>query len=410
MCSELPCPPTQVITYAVDLNAGLTQVLADNVNTYLYGNSRIAEYAGTTPSYFLGDALGSVRQLSNASKNVTLAKNYEPYGEVLSSVGGGASMYGYTGEQTDNTGLVFLRARYFAPTQGRFIQRDTWAGDYNRPQTLNGWAYTEGNPINYTDPTGFSITWLNPSVGIRPGGLYGKGELLAPITLKCRLSCMTSHNPPLWSFPIFDPTLGGNDVYFSVPNNDAGKRGGFSSSLVVPDYMEYSVFEFYDKYGNGCTNRLEIPIPTSFDWISINSVTAHSTAFGTRSALDYFAQGMAVTGQGISPAGASYLSNPRSYRSLDVIANQRGATGFDIPRTYDEGTHATMANYLEVTQWIYAAQKAQYEDSYRDILIVVQENIRVPGAFRVIVNTVTNSGYRYYLTMNLSGRLIEIPE
>ncbi len=29
-----------------------------------------------------------------------------------------------------------------------------WQGDYTRPQSLDGWAYVEGNPINYTDPSG----------------------------------------------------------------------------------------------------------------------------------------------------------------------------------------------------------------------------------------------------------------
>ena len=133
-------------------------MLADGANTYLYGNSRLAQYTSATPNYFLGDALGSVRQMTTLTGSVALAKSYEPYGKVLSTMGSGASMYGYTGEQTDNTGLVFLRARYFAPTQGRFIQHDAWPGDYNRPQTLNGWNYTEGNPINYTDPTGYYST------------------------------------------------------------------------------------------------------------------------------------------------------------------------------------------------------------------------------------------------------------
>jgi hypothetical protein len=54
-------------TCALNLNAGLTQVLADGTNTYLYGNGRIAPYTGTTPAYFVGDGLGSVRQLANAS-------------------------------------------------------------------------------------------------------------------------------------------------------------------------------------------------------------------------------------------------------------------------------------------------------------------------------------------------------
>jgi len=58
--------------YTLDLNAGLTQVLADGAYTYLYGNGRIMQQGVTSTDYFLGDALGSVRQLENASGAVTL--------------------------------------------------------------------------------------------------------------------------------------------------------------------------------------------------------------------------------------------------------------------------------------------------------------------------------------------------
>lgn len=33
----------------------------------------------------------------------------------------------------------------------------TWAGDYNRPLSLNRWNYVEGNPVNFTDPSGQCI-------------------------------------------------------------------------------------------------------------------------------------------------------------------------------------------------------------------------------------------------------------
>ncbi len=69
--------------YTLDMAGGLTQVLADVTHTYLYGNGRIAQYAGTTPEYYLGDALGSVRQMVDASGNVVIAKEYDPYGEVM---------------------------------------------------------------------------------------------------------------------------------------------------------------------------------------------------------------------------------------------------------------------------------------------------------------------------------------
>ena len=50
-------------TYTLDLAAGLTQVLADETSTYLYGAGRIAQEGPAGREYFLGDALGSVRQL-----------------------------------------------------------------------------------------------------------------------------------------------------------------------------------------------------------------------------------------------------------------------------------------------------------------------------------------------------------
>jgi len=144
----------QTTTYTLDLNAGLTQVLADGSNTYLYGAGRIGQVNNTT-EYFLGDALGSVRQLTNTTGDVTLAKSYQPYGETLSSVGSGSSPFAYTGEQVDVNGLVYLRARYYASDTGRFLTKDSWMGDYNRPLSLNRWMYVEGNPVNYTDPSGY---------------------------------------------------------------------------------------------------------------------------------------------------------------------------------------------------------------------------------------------------------------
>ena len=138
----------------LDLAGGLTEVLSDGQHTYLYGNGRISQYTGTTPEYFLGEALGSVRQLEDAGRSVTLAKGYQPYGEVMDSAGSAATAYGFTGEWTDSSELVYLRARYYDPGTGRFMTKDTWGGDKNRPLSLNDWIYVEDNPIIRIDPSG----------------------------------------------------------------------------------------------------------------------------------------------------------------------------------------------------------------------------------------------------------------
>jgi hypothetical protein len=57
--------------YTLDLNTGLTQALSDGTNTYIYGLGRIAQ-VNTTTEYFLGDALGSVCQLTDPSSDITL--------------------------------------------------------------------------------------------------------------------------------------------------------------------------------------------------------------------------------------------------------------------------------------------------------------------------------------------------
>jgi len=139
--------------YVLD-TAGLSQVLTDGTATYLYGSERIAQYGVNSTDYFLGDALGNVRQLYGSS--VTLSRSYEPFGVVYESQGSGATSYGFTGEWTDASGLVNLRARYYAPGSGRFMTADVWMGNYSRPLSLNRWSYVENNPIQFIDPMGYS--------------------------------------------------------------------------------------------------------------------------------------------------------------------------------------------------------------------------------------------------------------
>ncbi len=159
-----------VTTYTLDLNAGLVQVLAQQdvsgTTTYLYGVSRIGEQQPGGWAYHLSDALGSVRQLTDGSAQVTLARGYMPYGEELWSLGTGTSAYGYTGEDWNTTTqMVFLRARYMQPGLGAFLSHDPWSGDDLRPGSMNGWNYVEGKPVNHTDPSGAFICTPDP-IGI----------------------------------------------------------------------------------------------------------------------------------------------------------------------------------------------------------------------------------------------------
>jgi RHS repeat-associated protein len=149
----------ETTTYTLDLASLLVQVLVahksagQRVSTYLYGVSRVGEEQPEGWLYHAND-YHSVRQLVDNAGNVKLAQGYQPYGQVLWREGTASSMFGFTGEQVDSTGLIYLRARMYAPLQGRFLTRDPWEGNDERPLTLGDYLYALANPINVLDPSG----------------------------------------------------------------------------------------------------------------------------------------------------------------------------------------------------------------------------------------------------------------
>jgi len=107
----------------------------------------------------LGDALGSVRQLADGNAAVTMASAYAPFGDVLSTSGDAETVFQYTGEQVDPTGLVYLRARSYAPSIGLFLENDHLPGHALNPASYHEHLYAYADPINLTDPSGFRPVW-----------------------------------------------------------------------------------------------------------------------------------------------------------------------------------------------------------------------------------------------------------
>ena len=72
--------------YTLDIVASLTQVLANGTDAYMYGVGRIGQ---DVPGwqYHLGDALASVRQLTDRLDMIGLAQAFEPFGALSSRAG-----------------------------------------------------------------------------------------------------------------------------------------------------------------------------------------------------------------------------------------------------------------------------------------------------------------------------------
>jgi RHS repeat-associated protein len=150
---------TQTTDYLLDLSGSLTQVLGETVQsgaqtTYLPGLDIVGQQTNGQWSYNAYDGLGSLRQVTDSAGTTQYAANYDPYGGLLESYGTPFSSFGFTGEQSDANGLLYLRARYYDPKLGGFLARDPVDGVMARSNSRNGYSYVEGNPVNFTDHSG----------------------------------------------------------------------------------------------------------------------------------------------------------------------------------------------------------------------------------------------------------------
>jgi RHS repeat-associated protein len=105
--------------------------------------------------YYLYNGHGDVTQIVDIAGNVVNSYEYDAWGNVTSQVEGINNSFKYAGEILDSeTGLYYLRARYYDAVSGRFLGEDSFEGKIANPLSLNGYTYCINNPILYTDPSG----------------------------------------------------------------------------------------------------------------------------------------------------------------------------------------------------------------------------------------------------------------
>jgi RHS repeat-associated protein len=145
-----------VSTFTWDLALRLPQVLGTSDSLHLYGYGRIGVRQNDAWHYPLPDALGSARQWTDGTGSLDYAAGYTPFGVPMWQQGSAPAPWGYTGEHWDaNVGLLYLRARWYDPTVGRFTQADRIVPNPLNSQAWNRYAYGLNNPLRYTDPSGY---------------------------------------------------------------------------------------------------------------------------------------------------------------------------------------------------------------------------------------------------------------
>jgi RHS repeat-associated protein len=158
------------------INATNTSFLYDGLNV-------VQQLAGTTPSAnmitggldqtfqvsnsagtssLLTDQLGSTMALADTNgTTLTTTYTYDPYGNTTTAGTANPNNIQYAGTQNDGTGLNSMGARYYDPSQERFISQDPISFDGG---TTNLYDYVGNDPINVTDLSG-----LKKGKGCPPG-------------------------------------------------------------------------------------------------------------------------------------------------------------------------------------------------------------------------------------------------
>jgi RHS repeat-associated protein len=126
-------------------------LLTDGSNDYLYGPDGLpVEQIGSAASYwFVHDQVGSTRLLLDASGAQAGGYSYTPYG-LATHTGTATTPLQYTGQYTDaETGLVYLRARYYDPATAQFLTVDPLINITHTP-----YSYVDDSPLSGSDPSG----------------------------------------------------------------------------------------------------------------------------------------------------------------------------------------------------------------------------------------------------------------
>ena len=99
------------------------------------------------------DEQNSTAYITDAGQQIENSYQYDAFGIIRGRDERIHNRILYTGQQHDQvTRQYYLRARYYNPVVGRFLQEDVYRGD-----GLNLYAYCENNPVVYYDPSGYAL-------------------------------------------------------------------------------------------------------------------------------------------------------------------------------------------------------------------------------------------------------------
>ena len=171
----------RLVSFIFDNEKAVCETDADwNTIRYIRGYELISSDSEKAKTYYhyASDELGSTTHVTDEAGKILNRYEYDAFGNFTVKEESVTNRFCFTGEQYDPaSNLYYLRARFYSPVIGRFLNEDTYYGD-----GLNLYAYCHNNPVGYVDPSGHAsypyeyFPYMFDDIDVENGGKGRKKE------------------------------------------------------------------------------------------------------------------------------------------------------------------------------------------------------------------------------------------
>ncbi len=206
---------------------------------YIYGPTATpVEQIGIstgTPDWYVQDKIGSTLALLDTTGSTVATYTYDPYGNTTNTSGTpGLTNLRWQGQYQDpTTGLYYMRARWYDPGSGQFLDTDPLLAATHQP-----YSYAGDDPINSADPTGL---------------------MHCPFLAGCSFSAASKRTPGWWGrlspcqqSDYIDWQRERNTVYQSMAANQAAEDALLAAQDNTPGWQR--ALEGASNFGAGILN------------------------------------------------------------------------------------------------------------------------------------------------------------
>ena len=177
--------------------------------------------------------------LTDATGAITKSYTYDAFGVEKNINDSDTNAFRYCGEYYDaESGTIYLRARYYDPTIGRFISRDSYAGKNEDPLSLNLYNYCANNPVYFND---FSGHWfgLDDAIAAGIGAIAGGvGQLASDLAKSAITGELKFSDWQTYTGAVVGGAIGGACSLYVSPA--VGAAIGSGASTLIGQTLQYT--------------------------------------------------------------------------------------------------------------------------------------------------------------------------